>query len=155
MKKTIFKTTGSLALAVILFSCRSSGGKQDMQNNLQQQAQTQLEQQAPKKQEDAGEGPKEAMTLAEAAKFLSASDANKGKRITISAYPVGARKEENGEFELQMSDRTAEFTNLACIFKEEMRDEVTELDKNKLVKISGNIAWANGMIALQNARLPE
>jgi len=155
MKKTILGTTGPLVLAVALFSCGSSSGKQDMQNKLQQQAQTQLEQQSPKKQEYAGEGPKEAMTLAEAAKFLSASDANKGKRFTISAYPVGARKEDNGEFELQMSDRTAEFTNLACIFKEEMRDEVTALDKNKLVKITGNIAWANGMIAIKNAKLPE
>jgi hypothetical protein len=98
------------------------------------------------------DGPKETMSVADAKKFLSTTDANKGKLVTIGAYPKRMTKAINGEFQLYVSDKTSTGLtdeNFACHFKEEMKDAVKTHIADNLVKVTGNITWNNGMVVLK------
>jgi hypothetical protein len=160
MKKTMLQFLGPLAVTVLLLSCNGDKGKDDQQNDLKQKAANALKNDS--KPDDASsasaDGPKEVMTLEQAGKFLSASDANKGKLITINAYPKGTTKSINGEFMLYLSDKNGTglaAENFACSFKEADREKVRTYKAEDLVKITGNINWNNGVILLKNAKLAE
>lgn len=161
MKKTIFQAIGPAVLLVLLISCGSSTSKEEMQNNLKKDTQKGLQKDTPKEIEGdnpSTDGPKEVMSVADATKFLAAADANKGKLVTISAYPKGMTKAIKGEFQLYVSDKTGTGLtneNFACNFKEEMKDAVKTHKADNLVKVTGNIAYNNGMIVLKNAKLAE
>ena len=161
MKKTFLQTISSALLVAVMASCGSSTSKEDMQKDLKKDVQKELQKDAPKAEEGGSpstDGPTEVMTVADAKKFLSAADANKGKLVTISAYPKGMTKAINGEFQLYVSDKTGTGLtdeNFACSFKEEMKDAVKTHKADNLVKVTGNIAWNNGMIVLKNAKLAE
>jgi hypothetical protein len=167
MKKTISQAIGLGFSLLIITSCGSSGGgKGDMQKKLREETDLQMQNEMDKdaqknkaKEENATtEGPKEVMSVADATSFLKASDANKGKLITISAYPKGTMKEGNGNFLLYVSDKTGTGLtgeNFGCIFKEEMKEEVRKHKADNLIKITGNIGWNNSMIVLKNANLTK
>ena len=161
MKKTFLQTISPALLVAVMASCGSSTSKEDMQKDLKKDVQKELQKDAPKAEEGGSpstDGPTEVMTVADAKKFLSAADANKGKLVTISAYPKGMTKAINGEFQLYVSDKTGTGLtdeNFACSFKEEMKDAVKTHKADNLVKVTGNIAWNNGMIVLKNAKLAE
>jgi hypothetical protein len=161
MKKTILKTISPAVLLVVMASCGSSTSKEDMQKDLKKDVQKELQKDAPKEEHTdspSTDGPKEVMSVADATKFLSAADANKGKSVTISAYPKGMTKAINGEFQLYVSDKTGTGLtneNFACNFKEEMKEAVKKHKADNLVKVTGNIAWNNGMIVLKNAKLAD
>ena len=161
MKKTVFQSISSAVLLVLLISCGSSSSKEDMKEDLQKNAQKQLQKDPPKEtQEDSQstDGPAEVMNVADAKKFIAAADANKGKLVTVSGYPRGMTKAVNGEFMLYVSDKTGTGLpeeNFACSFKEEMKEAVKTNKAGSLVKVTGNIAWNNGMVVLKNAKLVE
>ena len=166
MKKTFFRTISPALLLVVMASCGSSTSKEDMQKKLQEEAKNHLQKQVDKdaqknksEEENAStDGPKEIMSVADATAFLKAADANKGKLITISAYPKNKMKSGDGTFMLFVSDKTGTGLtgeNFAGIFKEDMLEQIKALKADILVKITGNIAWNNGMIALKNAKLAE
>jgi hypothetical protein len=153
MRKPIFQAISLFVILVLLMSCGSSKSKEEMQKDAQKNLQKDLQVDSP-----STDGPKEVMSVAEATKFLTATDANKGNLVTINAYPKGMTKVVNGEFMLYISDKTGTGLtneNFACVFKEEMREAVRTHKADKLVKVTGNIAWNNGMIVLKNARLAE
>jgi hypothetical protein len=167
MKKTISKMICLAFPLVAIISCGSSdGGKEDMQKKLQEEAKKQMQKELDKdtqknkaEEENAStDGPKEVMSVAGATEYLKAADANKGKLITISAYPKGTMKEGNGKFFLFLSDKTgAGLTgeNFGCSFNQDIMEKVKALKADNLVKITGNIAWNNGMIVMKNAKLVE
>jgi hypothetical protein len=161
MKKTIFQALSPAVLLVLLISCGSSTNKEEIQNDLKKDVQKELQRDTPKKEQPDNPstgGPTEVMSVADAKKFLSASDVNKGKLIIISAYPKGMTKPINGEFQLFVSDKNGTGLtdeNFACNFKEEMKDAVKTHKADNLVTVIGNIAYNNGMIVLKNARLTE
>ena len=161
MKKTVFQSFSSAVLLVLLISCGSSSSKEDIKEDLQKDAQKQLQKDPPKEtQEDSQstDGPAEVMNVADAKKFIAAADANKGKLVTVSGYPRGMTKAVNGEFMLYVSDKTGTGLpeeNFACSFKEEMKEAVKTNKAGSLVKVTGNIAWNNGMVVLKNAKLVE
>jgi hypothetical protein len=167
MKKTITQVIGLTFSLCTIISCGSSGnGKEDMQKKLQEEAKKQMQKDVDKdaqknknEEENAStDGPEEVMSVADATAFLKAADANKGKLITISAYPKGTMKEGNGKFFLFVSDKTGTGLtgeNFGCSFSEDMMEQVKTHKADKLVKITGNIAWNNGMIVLKNAKLAE
>lgn len=160
MKKTIFQAICPALFFVVLNSCGSSTSKEKMETDVKKDAQQELQKETPKEEDQnvSNEDPKEVMSVEEATKFLSAADANKGKLITISAYPKGMTKAVNGEFQLYVSDKTGTGLtneNFACTFKEDMKDAVKTHKADNLVKVSGNIAWNNGMIVLKNAKLAD
>jgi hypothetical protein len=157
MKKTFLQTISPALLLVVMAGCGSSTSKEDMQKDLKKDVQkdTPKQEQADSPSTD---GSKEVMSVADAKKFLSAADANKGKAVTVSGYPRGTTKAVNGEFMLYVSDKTGTGLpdeNFACNFKEEMKDAVKTHKADNLVKVTGNIAWNNGMIVLKNAKLAE
>jgi hypothetical protein len=166
MKKTFLQTISPALLLVVIASCGSSTSKEDMQKKLQEEAKKQMQQQVDqnaqknKAEEEnaATDGPEEVMSVAGATEFLKAADANKGKLVTISAYPKGTMKSGDGTFMLFVSDKTGTGLtgeNFACSFKEDMMEQVKTHKADNLVKITGNIAWNNGMIVLKNAKLAE
>lgn len=160
MKKTLLKAISPAVALFILASCGSSSSKEKVQDDLKKDIQQELRKDNAKEEIEntTSEGPKEAMSVAEATKFLSAADGNKGKLITINAYPKGMTKSINGEFQLYVSDKTGSGLtneNFACNFKEEMKDVVKTHKSDNLIKVSGNIAWNNGMIVLKNAKLVD
>lgn len=167
MKKTILKATVLSFSLFTVISCGSSGGsKEDMEKKLQEEAKKQMQNVTNKdaqksKTEEVNastDGPKEVMSVAEATKFLSADDANKGKLITIRAYPKGTMKDGAGKFFLMVSDQSGgglTGENFACSFNEDMLEEVRKRKSDNLVKITGNIGWNNGMIVMKNAKLTE
>lgn len=161
MKKTLLQKISPALLLVAMASCGSSTSKDDMQKDLKKDVQKELQKDVPKEEQvdsPSTDGPKEVMSVADAKKFLSAADANKGKLVTISAYPKGMTKAVNGEFQLYVSDKTGTGLtdeNFACNFKEEMKEAVKTHKADNLVKVSGNIAWNNGMIVLKNAKLAD
>jgi hypothetical protein len=161
MKKTFLRTISPALLLVIMASCGSSTSKEDMQNDLKKDAQKELQKDAPKETQGdspSTDGPTETMSVADAKKFIAAADANKGKAVTISGYPRGTTKAVNGEFMLYVSDKTGTGLpeeNFACNFKEEMKEAVRTHKAGELVKVTGNIAWNNGMVVLKNATLSE
>jgi hypothetical protein len=161
MKKTFLQTICPALLLVVMASCGSSTSKEDMKKDLKKDAQKELQKDAPKETQGdtpSTDGPKEVMSVAGATEFLKAADANKGKLITISAYPKGMTKAINGEFKLYVSDKTGTGLtneNFACNFKEEMKEAVRTHKADNLVIVTGNIAYNNGMIVLKNAKLAE
>jgi hypothetical protein len=161
MKKSFLQTICPALLLVVVASCGSATSKEDMKKDLKKDAQKELQKDAPKETQGetpSTDGPKEVMSVASATEFLKAADANKGKLVTISAYPKGMTKAINGEFKLYVSDKTGTGLtneNFACNFKEEMKDAVKMHKADNLVKVTGNIAYNNGMIVLKNAKLPE
>ncbi len=161
MKKTIFLAIIPALFLVLFISCGSSTGKEDMQKDLQKDAQKELQKDTPKDvkgDNPSTDGPKEVMSVADATKFLATTDENKGKLVTISAYPKGMTKAIKGEFQLYVSDKTGTGLtneNFACSFKEEMKEAVKTHKADNLVKVTGNIAYNNGMIVLKNAKLAE
>jgi hypothetical protein len=161
MKKIIFQAISPAVLLVLLISCGSSTSKEDMQKDLQKDTQKELQKDVPKEiqgDSPSSDGPKEVMSLADAIKFLAAANENKGKLVTISAYPKGMTKAIKGEFQLYVSDKTGTGLtneNFACSFKEEMKEAVRTHKADNLVKVTGNIAYNNGMIVLKNAKLAE
>lgn len=160
MKRTILPAVASAALILFGTSCNSSGSKDDMQNELQKDAQNALKTESKKEGESAASSaaPLTVMTVADAKKFIAAADANKGKEVTISAYPRGTAKPVNGTFMLYVSDKTGTGLpeeNFACNFKEDAMEQVRAHKAGELVKITGSIAYNNGMVVLKNARLAE
>jgi hypothetical protein len=167
MKKTISQAIGLSFSLLLIISCGSSGsGKEEMQKKLQEEAKKQMQKevdkdaQKNKKEEEIAstDGPKEVMSVADATAFLKAADANKGKLVTISAYPKGTMKEGKGKFILLVSDKTGTGLtgeNFACSFNEDMMEQVKTHKADNLVKVTGNIAWNNGMIVMKNAKLIE
>lgn len=161
MKKTFLLAFSPVVLLVIMASCGSSTSKEDMQKDLKKDAQKELQKDAPKEtQSDAPstDSPKEVMSVADAKKFLSTADANKGKAVTVSGYPRGMTKAVNGEFMLYVSDKIGSGLpeeNFACSFKEEMKEAVRTHKAGELVKVTGNIDGNNGMVVLKNAKLAE
>jgi hypothetical protein len=161
MKKTFFQAICPAILLVLLTGCGSSTSKEDIQKDLQKDTQKELQKEPPKAtQEDTPttDGPTEIMSVANAKKFISAADGNKGKMNTVSGYPRGMTKAVNGEFMLYVSDKTGTGLpeeNFACKFKEEMKEEVKTHKAGSLVKVTGNIDWNNGMVILKNAKLAE
>jgi hypothetical protein len=161
MKKITLQAICLLVAALFLLNCNSSSSKEDMQKDLQKDVQKDLQKNKPEAEpgdSPSTDGPKEVMSVADAKKFLGAADANKGKLVTVSAYPKGMTKAINGEFMLYLSDKTGTGLtneNFACVFKEEMRGSVKTNKADELVTVKGNIAWKNGMIVLKNARLGE
>ncbi len=146
----------------VIVSCGSSGGsKENMQKDLQKDAQNQLQKDTPKETQadsPSTDGPAEVMSVADAKKFIAAADVNKGKLVTVSCYPRGMTKAVNGEFMLYVSDKTGTGLpeeNFACNFKEDMKEAVKTHKAGELVKVTGNIAWNNGMVVLKNAKLVE
>jgi hypothetical protein len=132
-----------------------------MQKDLQKDAQKELQKDTPKETQadsPSTDGPAEVMSVADAKKFIAAAAANKGKTVTVSGYPRGMTKAVNGEFMLYVSDKTGTGLpeeNFACSFKEEMKEAVKTNKAGSLVKVTGNIAWNNGMVVLKNAKLAE
>jgi hypothetical protein len=160
MKKSILQYFCVIHLFVITCSCGASGEKKDLEKSLQEKAQNKLKEQTPGSNNDkpSTDGPKEVMSVAAASKFIAAADANKGKQVTVAAYPKGTTKATNGEFMLYVSDKNETGLtneNFACVFKEEMKDQVRTHKAGVLVKVTGNIAWNNGMIVLKNSVLTE
>jgi hypothetical protein len=162
MKKTFLQAICPAVLLMLLTACGSSTNKEDMQNDLKEDAQKQLQKDAPKDAPDGDtpstDGPSAIMSVADAKKFIAAADANKGKLVTVSGYPRGMTKAVNGEFMLYVSDKTGTGLpeeNFACSFKEEMKEAVKTNKAGSLVKVTGNIAWNNGMVVLKNAKLAE
>ena len=161
MKKTFVQLLSPVVIAAVLISCGSATSKDDMQKDLKEEAQKEVSTNTPKetpKDSPSTDGPKEVMTVAGATAFLKEGDANKGKLITISAYPKGMTKAVNGEFQLFVSDKTGSGLtneNFACAFKEDMKEAVKTHKADKLVTVTGNIGWKNGMILLSNAKLAE
>jgi hypothetical protein len=159
MKKIFVQTISSVVLLIVLAGCASSTSKEGMQKDLQKDAGNALKNETkPDEENHAPANGTAVMTVADATKFLSAADANKGKLVTISAYPKGMTKVINGEFQLYVSDKTGTGLtdeNFACNFKEEMKDAVKTHKADNLVRVTGNIAWNNGMIVLKNSRLAE
>lgn len=160
MKRTILPAVASAALILFGTSCNSSRSKDDMQNELQKDAQNALKTESKKEGESAASSaaPLTVMTVADAKKFIAAADANKGKEVTISAYPRGTAKPVNGTFMLYVSDKTGTGLpeeNFACNFKEDAMEQVRAHKAGELVKIAGSIAYNNGMVVLKNARLAQ
>lgn len=162
MKKTFFQAICPAVLLMLLTACGSSTNKEDMQKDLKEDAQKQLQKDTPKDAPDGDtpstDGPAEVMSVADAKKFIAAADANKGKLVTISGYPRGMTKAVNGEFMLYVSDKTGTGLpeeNFACNFKEDMKEAVKTHKAGELVKVTGNIAWNNGMVVLKNTKLAE
>ncbi len=160
MKKTILQAISPVLLSLLVISCNSSGSKEDLQKDLQQNAQNALKNESKKEPEtnSSSAGQQNVMSVADAKKFIAAEDANKGKEITVSAYPRGTTKAVNGEFMLYVSDKSGTGLpeeNFACKFKEEMKEQVKTHKAGELVKVSGYIAYNNGMVILKNAKLVE
>jgi hypothetical protein len=161
MKKTIFKVVSPVMLLLLLTSCGSSSSKEDIQKDLQKDVQKELQKDSPKQTQTdspSTDGPTEVMSVADAKKFIATGDANKGKLVTVSGYPRGTTKAINGEFKLYVSDKTGTGLpeeNFACNFKEDMKEAVRTHKAGELMKVTGNIAWNNGMIVLNNAKLSE
>ena len=161
MKNRFFQAICSAVLILLLTSCGSSTSKEDMQKDLQKDAQKELQKDSPKEAQvdsPSTDGPTEIMSVENAKKFIAAADGNKGKMITVSGYPRGMTKAANGEFMLYVSDKTGTGLpeeNFACSFKEEMKEAVKTNKAGSLVKVTGNIAWNNGMVVLKNAKLVE
>jgi hypothetical protein len=161
MKKTFFQTISPVLLLALMASCGSSSSKADMQKDLKKDAQKELQKDAPKEVQGdspSTDEPAEVMSVADAKKFIAAADANKGKLVTVSGYPRGTSKAINGEFMLYVSDKTGSGLpeeNFACSFKEEMKDAVRTHKAGELVKVAGNIAYKNGMVLLNNAKMAD
>jgi hypothetical protein len=160
MKKSVLQYICVINLFVLTCGCGASDGKKDLEKSLQEKAQNKLKEQNPEgnSEKSSADGPKEVMSVAAASKFIAAADANKGKLVTVSAYPKGTTKATNGEFMLYVSDKNETGLtneNFACVFKEEMKDQVRTHKAGVLVKVTGNIAWNNGMIVLKNSVLSE
>jgi hypothetical protein len=160
MKKVIVQATSVAFSLLLLNSCGSSSGKKDIDSDLKKTVENKLQKQDDAKKEDetAKAGPAEAMGVKEAVKYLGASDANKGTIITVKGYPRGTTKAVNGEFMLYVSDNTGTGLpeeNFACLFKEEMKEQVRTHKADNLVNVTGKIAWNNGMIVLKDAKLAE
>jgi hypothetical protein len=161
MKETIFKVVSPVMLLLLLTSCGSSSSKEDIQKDLQKDVQKELQKDSPKQTQadsPSTDGPTEVMSVADAKKFIATGDANKGKLVTVSGYPRGTTKAINGEFKLYVSDKTGTGLpeeNFACNFKEDMKEAVRTHKAGELMKVTGNIAWNNGMIVLNNAKLSE
>jgi hypothetical protein len=161
MKKTIFQALSPAVLLVLLISCGSSTNKEEIQNDLKKDVQKELQKDVPKEEQadsPSTDGPTAVMSVADAKKFIAAADANKGKLVTVSCYPRGMAKAVNGEFMLYVSDKTGTGLpeeNFACNFKEEMKETVKSHKAGSLVKVTGNIAYNNGMIVLKNATLVD
>lgn len=160
MKKSLRPVVLSTALALLLVSCNSSSSKDDMQSELQKDAKNALKSES-KKDENAtasSAAPGDAMTVADAIRFIKAADANKGKEITIKGYPRGTTKPVSGQFMLYVSDKTGTGLaeeNFACYFKEADREAVRNHKAGDMVTVTGSIAYNSGMIVLKNARLSE
>jgi hypothetical protein len=160
MKKTIVQAICPVLLSLLIISCNSSSSKEGMQKDLQEKAQNALKTESKKEPETntSNTTPQNAMSVADAKKFIAAADANKEKEITVSAYPRGTTKPINGEFMLYVSDKTGTGLpeeNFACKFKEDMKEQVRTHKAGELVKVSGNIAYNNGMVILKNAKLVD
>jgi hypothetical protein len=159
MKKTVFKKISPVVFFLFAVSCNSSGNKDDMQNELQKDAQNALKTETKKEAEStsaAASSSADAITVAAALKFIA--DGNKGKEVTISAYPRGTTKPVNGEFMLYVSDKTGTGLpqeNFACYFKEDAMEQVRKHKADTQVKITGTIVYNNGMLVLKNAKLAE
>jgi mannitol-specific phosphotransferase system IIBC component len=160
MKKTILQAISPVLLSLLIISCNSSSSKEDMQKDLQEKAQNALKSEKKNEPETntSSAGPQNVMSIADAKKFIAAADANKGKTIIVSAYPRGMTKAVNGEFMLYVSDKTGTGLpeeNFACNFKEDMKEQVKTHKAGELIKVSGNIAYNNGMVVLKNAKLVD
>ncbi len=161
MKKPFLKTISPALLLVVMASCGPATSKEDMQNDLKKDAQKELQKDAPKEVQGdspSTDGPAEVMSVSDAKKFIAAADVNKGKLVTVSGYPRGMTKAVNGEFMLYVSDKTGTGLpeeNFACNFKEDMKEAVKTHKAGSLVKVTGNIAYNNGMIVLKNAKLVD
>ncbi len=132
MKKIIVQATSLAVISLLLISCNSSSSKEDMQKELQKDAQNALKTETKKEPETttSSAGPQNVMSVADAKKFIAAADANKGKEVTVSAYPRGMTKGVNGEFMLYVSDKTGTGLpeeNFACNFKEDMKEQVKRI----------------------------
>lgn len=160
MKKTLQSAVMSAAFAFLLVSCNSATSKDDMQKELQKDAQNALKSES-KKEENTGSSsaePGDAMTVADAIKFIAAADANKGKEITIKGYPRGTTKPVSGQFMLYVSDKTGTGLaeeNFACFFKEADREAVRKHKAGDMVTVTGNIVYNSGMVVIKNSKLTE
>jgi hypothetical protein len=152
MKKLVTLALGAAILFTIATGCKSSENKKEDTKPTTTQAETKEPTTTPVNAGDA-------MSLADAKKFLDADrDGNKGKTVTVKAYPKGTTKEKNGEFWLYLSDKpgtglTGE--NFICIFKEEMREKVRTHKADVLVTVSGNISYGNNVIQLKDVTLAD
>lgn len=159
MKKTILLALSPLAFSLLILGCNSSSSKEDVQKELQEKVQNALKTDTKKEPEaTTSSASLNVMSIADAKKFIAAADANKGKTIIISAYPRGTTKAIKGEFMLYVSDKTGTGLpeeNFACNFKEDMKEQVRAHKAGELVKVTGNIAYNNGMVVLKNAKLAE
>lgn len=159
MKRKFIPAIAIASFVLLLTNCNSSTSKDDMQKQLQKDAQNALKASSEDKDAEKPASPSgDVITVSEAIKFIAAAETNKGQVLTINGYPRGTTKTVNGEFMLYVSDQTGTGLpeeNFACYFKEEAREAVRKHKAGEKIMVTGTIGYNNGMVVLKSCSLSE
>lgn len=104
------------------------------------------------------EESKAGMTIADAKKFLEASEDNSGKEVTVSGYIWSINERTDGLVQLNMGDKKMEGMQAAsfyCLFYESMAPKLKALGKDAVVTVTGLIGNGTGGVELSDCKLAE
>lgn len=140
---------GSLILVTLLSGCGNAEKKETPKNG----EETKEVVADPPKEEN-----RKGMTIAEAKKFLEASEDNRGKEVTVTGYIWSINDRTDGLVQLNMGDNKLEGMQAAsfyCLFYESMAPKLKALGKDALVTVTGLIADGTGGVELSDCKLAE